>query len=169
MVVGGVKGQDAIGGVEDGDGVDVHLDVAGGGLRGVRDGRKRREGLTGRRSFGGRAATRPWMRTADSTGTSARRARMWGLRTTSWAVPEGSLRGKKESAPETFLRGVSTACGGGWGRTSLGGVRRRGRRVRRRGGVRGRRRGGCGRGRVRGQHGGGTWGWVGGLRHRQFI
>lgn len=80
-------------------------------------------------------------------------------------VPEGEEGERAGDLPAGGEHGVR----GGWGRTSLGGVRRRGRRVRRRGGVRGRRRGGCGRGRVRGQHGGGTWGWVGGLRHRQFI
>lgn len=57
---------------------------------------------TGRRSFLGRWATRPWMRTEDSRGTSESCG--WrSRRTTSCVVPEGSLMGTKERALDIFL------------------------------------------------------------------
>jgi hypothetical protein len=132
-IVGGVKGQHGGGGVEDGEGVDLDLDVAGARLGRV-SGERRLEGvLTWRRSFSGRSDTRPLINTDDSTGTCDRDSAVLCLfrRTTSCVVPEASLMGKNESTLEIFLD-LGRSLGGAWGgdkpNTAREGAIRRGRR-----------------------------------------
>ena len=118
LIVGGVKWQHGGRGIEDGEGVDVDLDVAGARLGTCQEGKDARGVLTWRRSFSGRAETRPLINTDDSTGTCDSGASSAALcvfrRTTSCVVPEASLMGKNESALDILLDSARS-LGGAWG------------------------------------------------------